>query len=52
MLNVSHRARVDFKLLVLFQVVLEAGNVGPAADRLPLPLVGGQAWSRAPAPRR
>jgi hypothetical protein len=30
MLNPSHLARVDINLLVLFQVVLEEGNVGRA----------------------
>ena len=36
MLNPSHLARVDINLLVLFQVVLEEGNVGRAAARLRL----------------
>ena len=36
MLNASHLARVDLNLLVLFQVVLEEGNVGRAAERLRL----------------
>jgi DNA-binding transcriptional LysR family regulator len=36
MLNQINLARVDLNLLVLFQVVLEEGNVGRAAERLNL----------------